>query len=666
MKVGVVPGLPAITLRRYVGAVSAFGGGVAVAVVVLQSGNIDLTVTALVLVAVAVAIENVPIRIPRRGFTEETTSSSTFIFALLIAHGIALALVAQILASALSDRRQGKPIERVAFNIGQSALSVLAAGGVLALLSELPNASPEAFAPSDIPAIIICAVVLFAINNVLVSVVSALSQGIPVVAHIRHDAPFQALIALLLLGMSPVVVLVSQFSLWLLPLLLLPMVAVHSAGLAAVRDHHRALHDELTGLPNRTHLADRAEVALRTTDPHREALAFLLLDLDRFKEINDTLGHHQGDELLRLVARRLTRALGAEDTVARFGGDEFAVLCHLPDGTGQLSFVTDRLVAAFEEPFTLDDLDLAVEISIGAALWPEHGEDTEELLLRADIALNEAKDSPLDVMVYDRGIDGVQGDRLTLLLELRHGIANRDLHLVYMPKVALGSGVVLGVEALVRWQHPVRGLLSPDAFIPHAERTGLIGGLTLEVLDQALAQSVAWAQADSPVRIAINLSARNLLDGSLPTIVADRLDRAGVGADGLELEITESTIMADPARALVVLEELAEMGIHLTIDDFGTGYSSLGYLKRLPVQTLKIDRSFVTAMLSDPHDLVIVRSTIDLAHNLGLSVVAEGIEDEATREALAALGCLAGQGFLFGRPVRAEGLGMSPFSRLLA
>ena len=366
------------------------------------------------------------------------------------------------------------------------------------------------------------------------------------------------------------------------------------------------------------------------------------------------------------MARRLTRALGAEDTVARFGGDEFAVLCHLPDGTGQLSFVTDRLVAAFEEPFTLDDLDLAVEISIGAALWPEHGEDTEELLLRADIALNEAKDSPLDVMVYDRGIDGVQGDRLTLLLELRHGIANRDLHLVYMPKVALGSGVVLGVEALVRWQHPVRGLLCPDAFIPHAERTGLIGGLTLEVLDQALAQSVAWAQADSPVRIAINLSARNLLDGSLPTIVADRLDRAGVGADGLELEITESTIMADPARALVVLEELAEMGIHLTIDDFGTGYSSLGYLKRLPVQTLKIDRSFVTAMLSDPHDLVIVRSTIDLAHNLGLSVVAEGIEDEATREALAALGCLAGQGFLFGRPVRAEGLGMSPFSRLLA
>ena len=659
-------GSNAITMKLFVAAVSLLGTGGSLAVIALSLDPSGLTLLAGVLFAATVFVENVPIRVPRRGFTEEITSSFTFLFALLIVAGLPLALLAQLSASALSDLRQRKQLNRIAFNVGQCGLCVLGAGGALALLSDVPRAGDMSFLPSDMPAIVVAAFTLFVINNVLVSVVSALSQGIPVVAHIRHDAPFQALIALLLLGMSPVVVLVSQFSLWLLPLLLLPMVAVHSAGLAAVRDHHRALHDELTGLPNRTHLADRAEVALRTTDPHREALAFLLLDLDRFKEINDTLGHHQGDELLRLVARRLTRALGAEDTVARFGGDEFAVLCHLPDGTGQLSFVTDRLVAAFEEPFTLDDLDLAVEISIGAALWPEHGEDTEELLLRADIALNEAKDSPLDVMVYDRGIDGVQGDRLTLLLELRHGIANRDLHLVYMPKVALGSGVVLGVEALVRWQHPVRGLLSPDAFIPHAERTGLIGGLTLEVLDQALAQSVAWAQADSPVRIAINLSARNLLDGSLPTIVADRLDRAGVGADGLELEITESTIMADPARALVVLEELAEMGIHLTIDDFGTGYSSLGYLKRLPVQTLKIDRSFVTAMLSDPHDLVIVRSTIDLAHNLGLSVVAEGIEDEATREALAALGCLAGQGFLFGRPVRAEGLGMSPFSRLLA
>jgi diguanylate cyclase (GGDEF)-like protein len=650
-------------VRRYVAAVSLLGTGGAAVTVALMPAALDLSPIVLVLVAVTVAAECVPIKVPRHGFTEEITSSSTFAFALLLSHGLPAALLAQLLASAVGDRRQGKAPQRIAFNVGQCGLSFLAAGGILVLLSDVPHATGMPFSPDDMPAIVAAAITLFVCNNVLVSVVSALNQGIPVGAHLRHDAPFQASIALLLLGMSPVVVVLSDFSLWLLPLLLMPMVAVHRAGLAAVRDHHRALHDDLTDLPNRELFGQRAEVVLRAAAAERRGVAFLVLDLDRFKEINDTLGHHQGDQLLRLVAERLAGVTLPEETAARLGGDEFAVVCPLPGGQADVMAVADRLLGAFDALFDLDDLQLDVEASVGVALWPEHGPDTDVLLRRADVALYEAKDSPLDLVLYDAAHDGAGVDRLALLGELRLAIDRGELSLAYMPKVALDTGAVLGMEALVRWQHPVRGVLSPDAFIPYAERTGLIGALMLEVLDQALTQAATWAAAGTPTRVAVNLSARNLLDRGLPAAVAERLARQGVPADRLELEITESTIMADPERALVVLQELAAMGVHLTIDDFGTGYSSLAYLKRLPVTTLKIDRSFVTSMLDDGQDAMIVQSTIDLARNLGLGVVAEGVEDDATRRALADLGCHAGQGFLFGVPAAADALLTPPAGR---
>jgi diguanylate cyclase (GGDEF)-like protein len=645
-------GRPDTTLLRYVAAVSLLGTGGAVAAVV-ETGLGRLDAMAAVLIAVTVLVECTPIRIPRRGFTEEITSSLTFVFALLLSHGLAVALVGQLLASAVSDCRQRKMARRVAFNIGQAGLSCLVAGTALALLAGVPQATGAPFTPADIPAIFVAATLLFVCNNVLVSIVSALNQGIPVLRHIRHDAPFQASIALLLLGMSPVVVLVCDFSLWLLPLLLLPMVAVHRAGIAAVRDRHRALHDDLTGLPNRSQFALRAEAALQLAESEATAVAVLVLDLDRFKEINDTLGHQQGDELLRLVAARLAGVTRLEETTARFGGDEFAVVCPL-GAPAEVMTIAARLLAAFERPFVLDDLELSVEASIGIALFPQHGREVTGLLRCADVALYQAKDSPLDVVLYDAAEDSLSVDRLTLLGELRHGIDRGELSLAYMPKMALSTGRVLGMEALVRWEHPVHGPIAPGAFIPHAERTGLIGALTLEVLDQALAQAASWARQGTPTPVAVNISARNLLDRGLPGAVRVRLERWGVAADQLELEITESTIMADPERALAVLEELAAMGVHLTIDDFGTGYSSLAYLKRLPVTTLKIDRSFVSAMLDDGQDALIVQSTIDLARNLGLWVVAEGIEDEATRVALAELGCHAGQGFLFGVPAPAD------------
>ncbi|MEJ7788176.1 MAG: EAL domain-containing protein, partial [Solirubrobacteraceae bacterium] len=568
---------------------SLLGTGGAVAVVTSMPERIELSPVVLALVAITFLSEYFTIRVPRRGFTEEITCSFTFVFALLLTQGLALALVVQLVASAASDRRQGKSFDRIAFNVGQCGLCLLAAGGVLALLSDVPRRSGMAFTPEDIPAIAAAALTLFACNNVLVSIVSALKQRISVLAHIRHDLPFQAAIALLLLGMSPVVVLVSEFSLWLLPLLLLPMIAVHSAGLAAVRDHHRSLHDELTGLPNRTQFAVRSEFVLQSAAAENGAVGFFMLDLDRFKEVNDTLGHHHGDQLLRLVAERLAAVMRHDETAACFGGDEFAIVSPLLGGPADMGSVTERLLRTFDLPFALDDLELSVDVSIGVAVWPEHGADVDALIRRADVALYQAKDSPLDVMLYDTEHDTSRDDRLALLRDLRDGIGRGELSVVYMPKVALDTGSVMGMETLVRWRHPERGLLSPSAFIPHAEHTGLISALTLDVLDRALTQAATWAAEGAPTQVAVNLSTRTLLDRGLPAAVALRLAQHGVPANLLELEITESTIMADLPRALVVLEELAGMGVHLTVDDFGTGYSSLAYLKRLPVTTLKID-----------------------------------------------------------------------------
>ncbi len=655
-----------ILLARYIAAVSLLGIGGALAVIIADARQLDFTLVAVSLCVVTVVAECVPIRIPRRDIAEEITTSSTFSFALLLVSGLPVALVGYLVACGISEFRQRKPRARLLFNVGQYGVSMLVAGGVLAILADLPRTGAASLAPRDIPAIAVSAAAFFVCNNVLVGVASAINEGVRLRKLIRLDSPFQASIAILMLGIAPIVVLICDFSLLLLPALLLPMVAVHYTGVAAVRDRHRALHDDLTGLPNRTQFALRAESSLEVAVAEDRSVAFLVLDLDRFKEINDTLGHQQGDDLLCSVAARLAGVMRPEETVARFGGDEFAIVCPLPGGHADVMSVADRLLGAFEASFELDDLQLRLGASIGVALWPEHGADANGVLRCADVALYQAKESPLDVVLYDADDDRANLDRLTLLGELRDGIERGELSLAFMPKVALDTGVVLGVEALVRWKHPVHGSIAPGAFIPHAERTGLIGALTLEVLDQALAQAAAWAAAGTPTQVAVNISARNLLDRGLPESVAERLKRWDVPATSLELEITESTIMADPERALAVLEELAAMGVHLTIDDFGTGYSSLAYLKRLPVTTLKIDRSFVTSMLEDDQDALIVQSTIDLARNLGLWVVAEGIEDEATRLALAELGCHAGQGFFFGVPAPADSMQTRPAKRRVA
>ena len=414
----------------------------------------------------------------------------------------------------------------------------------------------------------------------------------------------------------------------------------------------QALHDALTGLPNRSLLHRRAERALRGDG----LAAMLLIDLDRFKEVNDTLGHDYGDALLVEVAGRLQAVLRRGDTLARMGGDEFAVLLDgLPDraAVGELA---GRLQDALRRPFALRGVAVELEASIGAALYPEHGGTLGELLQRADVAMYDAKRGRHGIATYCPERDPYSADRLGLLAELRVALERDELLLHYQPKICLHSGELIGVEALVRWQHPIRGLLGPHEFVPFAERTGAVADLTRWVVDRALAQCRAWRDEGTDLPVAVNLAAANILDVTLPAAIGAALERYGLPADRLECEISEHTVMGDPVRASDVLAGLRALGVGLSLDDFGTGHSSLAYLKRLPLDEVKIDRSFVAGMTEDENDAVIVRSTIDLARNLGLRVVAEGVETAEIMDVLAGLRCDVAQGYYISRPLPADEL----------
>jgi diguanylate cyclase (GGDEF)-like protein/PAS domain S-box-containing protein len=418
---------------------------------------------------------------------------------------------------------------------------------------------------------------------------------------------------------------------------------------------HQALHDGLTGLPNRLVLHDRLNQAIRMAERDGRSFALCVIDLDRFKDVNDTLGHLAGDQLLQEVAWRLRQTLRASDTVARLGGDEFAVV--LPDADmGAATLSAEKLVEALGASLVIEGHEVAVGASVGIALYPENGADADTLLRRADMAMYAAKQTRGGYVLYTPDQDQSSGERLSLVGALRRAIADGELILHYQPKVDCRSGAVAGVEALVRWQHPTQGLIPPDRFIPLAEQTGLIRPLTRWVLNAALCQTRSWHDEGLMLSVAVNLSAHDLQDAHMAKHVADLLAKWNLTADWLKLELTESALMADPTQALQVLTELCALGVRLAIDDFGTGYSSLGYLKRLPAHEIKIDRSFVADMAAEERDHAIVRSTIDLGHNLGLEAVAEGVEDRETLELLSSLGCDLAQGFYLSRPLPAESI----------
>ena len=417
---------------------------------------------------------------------------------------------------------------------------------------------------------------------------------------------------------------------------------------------HQALHDGLTGLPNRALFHECVAGAIERAEEGQQ-LAVLLADLDGFKEINDTLGHHSGDALLRDVAMRLQRAIGADGTVARLGGDEFGFLFR-SSGAGDAMAAAERVRAVLAEPFLLQRMPLQVEASVGVALYPTHGGTVGRLLQRADVAMYVAKRSGSGCAVYDPATDRHTPVRLAMAAELRRALERRELELRYQPQVDLATGAVELVEALLWWRHPERGLVPPREFVPAAERTGLADRLTRYVIEEALCQRHEWARQGHELAVAVNLSTRSLLDAGLPAAVAELLDRWETPASSVTLELSEHTLLPDRSRAQAVVERLCELGIGLAIDDFGTGFSSLAHLRRLPLRQIKIDRSFVRRMTSDRGDAAIVRATIEFGRNLGLEVVAQGVDTGEAHAALVRLGCPKAQGRHLSPPLAAAEL----------
>jgi diguanylate cyclase (GGDEF)-like protein len=428
-----------------------------------------------------------------------------------------------------------------------------------------------------------------------------------------------------------------------------------------------ARYDRLTGLPNRTLFIERVEEAVRREAQQSHAVAVrrnavpdsvavLLIDLDRFTEINNTLSFANGDLVLREVARRIHGDLGDDALLARLGGDGYAVLLSHTSGVTDALSTAAVVQASLESPIALDDTEVSVEASIGIAVTEAHADTPSLLLQRADAALSHARSRRTGVEVYSADCEHFDAAGLALLGQVRGALSRHEFVLHYQPQADLQTGNITGVEALVRWRHPVHGLLPPTRFIPLIEQTALIGPLTLHLIEQAVAQMVAWRTLGISLQMSVNLSARNLLDAELPRQVAEILHRHQIAPDRLVLEITESAAMVDPRRAVAVLSALRANGIGVSVDDFGTGNASIEYLATLPATELKIDGSFITGMLEDPRAEAIVRSTIDLARNLELTVVGEGIETEDVMDRLAVLGCQTGQGYFIARPQAAEDL----------
>jgi diguanylate cyclase (GGDEF)-like protein len=616
----------------------------------------DRTIEFAALAAGVLIGELFPLELPRRSGDGEVTVSVMFSFALLLGVGLVPALAAQIAASVLQDRLAGKPWWQVGFNVGQYTLSLAAAAGVLRFAGAYMSLPHVGFRPADLLAILGSAAAYFTVNLLLVTRATTLYQGIPFSRALESDLTFGLSVGAVLLCLAPVVVTVLQFSPILYPLLLVPLVGVYVSGRQSVRTaaaEHLARHDSLTELPNRRWFLESVGRALKS--PSLRGGGLLLVDLDGFKDVNDTLGHHRGDLVLQAVGPRLRASFRTEDLVARLGGDEFAVFMPGADPSAAQAAVA-RLQDALHRPVDLDGISVELDASIGLAWYPEHGEDVDTLLQRADVAMYRAKANHHPLVIYRAEDDYHSPERLVLAADLRRALAADQLVLHYQPQVELGHGRPVAAEGLVRWHHPQRGVLGPYEFIEVAERTGLIKDLTHRVLDVGLGDLRSWGEHGHTLSLSLNVSVRSLLDRRFPEEVEQLLGKHGVDGRALTLELTESSLMVDPELAKRTMHDLAELGVSVAIDDFGTGYSSLAYLTDLPIGELKIDKSFVRAMGSDARNAIVVRSTIELAHNLGLRTVAEGIEDAFTFERLRALGCELAQGFHLSEPLPAAGL----------
>jgi diguanylate cyclase (GGDEF)-like protein len=609
------------------------------------------------LVALLIVVGEIwPIVIPGRSGPDSPLASVTFSFAALLYWGFPVAVLLRAVTIVAAGAAQRRAPHRTAFNAAQVVLAMGAAGLTLVLARVFP--SPTHWIPRgshlELLLVLAAAAAYFVVNFLLVGIAIALHSRAPLGKTLYANLPYQGFVSLVLLASGPLVVVVMAANSALLVLLFVfPLAAIYINAAMSTQREHQAHHDELTGLCNRKLLVRRTDEALAKAASAGTRAGFLLLDLDRFKEVNDTLGHPVGDRLLRIVAHRLTHSVRPGDVVARMGGDEFAVLLPSVREVTAAREVAVRLRAALAEPIRLEGMSFDIEASVGIALYPDDASGFEVLMQHADVAMYLAKERRSGVERYVADSDRNSPARLALLGDLRRSLDRGELVLHFQPKVLLRDRQTAGMEALVRWQHPVRGLMTPDEFIPLVEQSYLMRDLTCQVVEMALAQASLWWQDGMPVQVSINVSARDLLDAGLAETISRGLELHDLPSDALLLEVNERVLATEPAHAVTTAESLAKIGVGLSLDDFGTGYSSLARLKRLPISEVKIDSSFVGRLLDSADDEVIVKSIVDLVRALGIRSVAEGVESAEVANALRVMGCVAGQGWYFSKPLNA-------------
>jgi diguanylate cyclase (GGDEF)-like protein len=611
-----------------------------------------------VILIMIVAGEIWPIAVPGRSRQQALAASITIGFAILMWWGFALAILlrtAGMAAAALGQRSAGQAAQRAAFTASQEALSLTAAGLIFAGFGVAPKPDHAwRLVAGSLPVVLFAAFAYFAVGFALAAGAEAFRSRTSLRAVVRSTLPGQALIYLVLLTAAPVVTLVmATRSAVMVGLLAVPLAAIYLGATRAAQRDYQVHHDELTGLANRKLLVKRCDEELAKAAASETGAGLLLLDLDRFKEVNDTLGHPVGDQLLQLVAKRLTRSVRPGDMVARLGGDEFAVLLPTVREPSVAREVASRLRAALAEPVRLAGMTFDIQASVGIALFPDEADGFEQLLQRADVAMYVAKERRSGIERYRSEADRNSPERLALAGELGGAVHRREIELYFQPKLRLADGAVLGMEALARWPHPRLGTLAAAEFVGLAEQSHLASELTELVIGKALAQHVSWSRAGLSVQVCVNLPVRDLVSGCLPDMIVRALGRHGLPPQALRLEISEMVLATKATQVASTLRELADLGVGLSLDDFGTGYTSLAQLTRLGISEVKVDPALIHGLTEPGEPAEAVQSLIRLAQSLGLCSVAEGVETARTAAILETLGCDAAQGWHFCGPLTA-------------
>ena len=607
--------------------------------------------TFVLLACLMVAAELRPLSVQRRGGAKDSISlSGAFACALLLHYDWSLVAAALALGSLLDDRRNALAWWKSAFNVGQYTLCLGAAAALLHLAAG-PVVAGTATSPPLAVALLCCAV-FFLVNTALPGVAVALQEGLPLVRSLRDDLPLQWSVNGVVVAMAPLVVAVAKESLWLVGLLVVPALAIHRGAVSALEREHMTLHDQLTGLPNQVAFQQRLSEQLEAA-ADGEHVAVLVLALDHMDDVSNTLGTSAAEELLEQVARRLRTTVPEGAVLARSSGG-FAVAVPGLRSPWEASACAEAMLAQFSDPYDVVESAFALRASVGLTVSPLHGTDPGQLVQHAEVARGVALRSRSGLEIYSAERNDFTERRLAVLRGLGPALRRREMTVHFQPQVQVATGQVTGYEALLRWDHPELGRVAPDEFVALAEHAGMMHEVTDYVLDEALRRVADWRRQGSTATVSVNVSASVLQDPDLPMRVARRLALWGVPSTALVLELTETAVMSHPQRCQEVMRELRALHVGLSLDDYGTGYASLAYLTTMPVDELKIDKSFVIGMADNRVDRVAVRSTLELARSLGLRVVAEGVEDAECAELLASWGCPTGQGWHFGRPVPAQ------------